>query len=601
MREYLILAAVGVLLIADLLWPGARMVLFVAAAAGALPLVLRGLVSVGQLRITIDTFNLFALGVSFATVDPRSAAFIVLMITSADLLDWRTTQRSQHAVQRLLALKPATAVRERGEKLETIPTDQVKEGDILVVETGASVPADGIVVSGTAFVNEALVTGESAPVQKTPGARVLVSTIAESGAIKVRATHVGKNSTIERMAQLIRGAAQNKSRSERLADRFAAIFLPVLLLLGAGVWWRTHDLRMTAALFLVACADDMALAIPLAMTAALGSAAKSGVVIKGGAVLDALAKAKTFVLDKTGTLTYGSFRLEQVHIDPAFSEERFWRLTGIASKFSEHPVSRTLLQEAYRHVKHIPDPDDVKVYRGRGISVRYGDDHIAAGSEKLLTELGLPMRPSIHAALERARTGGTAVLVLVNGNLAGTITVADIPRKEAAVSVRRLTAIGVRNIRIFTGDTEEAARRIARALGIRDVSAGMTPEDKLRALEKIASRPVVMVGDGINDAPALARADVGIAMGGAGTAIASEAADAVVLTDNLARLPEMVLLSRRTMSVIRGDIVIWALSNAVGFALVLTGVFGPALAAFYNFATDFFPLINSARLFRQRA
>jgi len=246
----------------------------------------------------------------------------------------------------------------------------------------------------------------------------------------------------------------------------------------------------------------------------------------------------------------------------------------------------------------IPDPDVVDVYKGSGLVVRSGPDTIAIGNADIVHNAGFRMRPSITKALELASADGTAVVVVVNGSLAGTVTIADAPRKEAVPSLRRLASIGIRNVMMFTGDNAAAAKRIGTALGIKKIRAEMKPEEKLRALEHLRERPVAMVGDGINDAPALARADVGIAMGRSGTAIASEAADVVVLTDNLERLPETILLARETLSVIQWDIVLWALSNTVGFWLALSGMIGPALAAFYNFATDFLPLLNSLRLFR---
>ena len=599
-REKLIIVLAAVALGVHYIEPRSDRFLLVAAVLGTLPLLWRAVRDLARPRITIDVFNMFALSVAFATRELFSAVFIILMFTSADLLDWRTTQRSKRAVERLLALKPQTADRERGHRIESIRADQVRTGDILVVAAGTAVPADGMIVSGEADVNEALVTGESKPIHKVPGSRVFISSIVQSGAIKVRATRVGKESTIERMAEMLRQASLNKSRPERIADRFASIFLPVVILLGGIVYILTHDLRMTAAIFLVACADDMAFAIPLATTASLGHAARHGVIIKGGAALDELARVRTLVLDKTGTLTYGTFLFKDASISPTFTPERFWHAVGVADKFSEHPVSRALLTEAYRHVKEIPDPDTVQVYKGAGLVATHGKDVIAVGNRDIAAKVDTKLGSEALEALDRAQTEGSGNVVIINRQYAGVVAIADIPRKEAASSLRRLAAIGITDIRIFTGDTEPEARRIAETLGITHVRAHMKPEDKLRELGRITSRPVAMVGDGINDAPALARADVGIAMGRNGTAIASEAADAVVLTDDLNRLPEMITLSRLTMRVIRSDIVIWALSNIAGFALVLTGVAGPSLAAFYNFATDFLPLINSSRLFRIR-
>ncbi len=611
-REYLLIVAVSAALAADLFAPAsaaAAAVLWVAALAGSLPTAWAAARSIVRRRITIDTFNIFALAVSFATREVRSAAFIVLMLTFARLLDWYTESRTKNAVEELLRLKPEHAFRvvggargEHGERVEKIGADGIREGDILLVEEGGRVPADGIVVFGEALVNEASVTGESVPVPKGEGDRVLSGTLAESGTIKLRATGVGKDSTLERMAALIREAQKNKSRSERLADRFAAIFFPVVLISGAAVYLLTKNILMTAALFLVACADDMAVAIPLAATASLGRAASRGVIVKGGEWLDAMGKVKTLVLDKTGTLTYGAFTFRDADIIEGVSAERFWTLTGAAEKFSEHPVGRAIFREAAARVTAggVPSPDEVKVHRGNGIWARIGSEEVAIGDEGMCADLGIVPDPRTLAKLgkKRAQFGGTTVLVAIGGKCAGLITVADVPREEAGDSIRELRAQGVRNVIMFTGDNEATARTVAEKLSMTSYVASMSPEDKMRRLEELLKDgPVAMVGDGINDSPALARADVGIAMGGGGAAVAVAAADLVILTDDLSRVPEMVALGRRTASVIRWDMIIWVLSNAAGFALVLTGIAGPALAAFYNFATDFLPLANSTRLF----
>ena len=602
-REYAIIAVASAALALEFFYPAARPFLLAAAAAGALPTAWGAARALGRFRIDIDVFNVFALGISFAVAELRSAAFIVLMLAFARLLDWHTESRATDAVHELLKLKPETAFREKGDTIEEVPAGTVRAKDVVVAEQGSRIPVDGTVLFGEAFVNEAPVTGESLPVQKSPGDAVLGGTLVESGMVKFRAERVGKDSTIERIAELMRQAAANKSRSEKLADRFAALFLPFVGLFGAGVYFITGDIIMTAAIFLVACADDMAVAIPLAATAALGQAARRGIIVKGGARLDALSRVTTLVLDKTGTLTYGALSVQHAKIEPGHREAEFWHLLGIAEKFSEHPAGKAVFREARARGNHTPDPDEVRSYKGSGITAKYAGREIAAGNEELCRELGIPVDEEVRKELaaEREEFGQTVLLVYFDKKFAGMVTVADVPRAEARESLAKLQRLGLTRIIMFTGDNEAVARRVAEALGLRQYRAAMKPEDKLRELEVLLKDgPVAMVGDGVNDAPALARADVDIAMGGGGAAVAVEAADVVILTDDLSRLPEAIELGRRTLSVIKGDIAIWALSNIAGFTLVLAGIAGPALAAFYNFATDFFPLLNSARLFRKR-
>ncbi|MDP3934827.1 MAG: HAD-IC family P-type ATPase, partial [Candidatus Giovannonibacteria bacterium] len=338
-------------------------------------------------------------------------------------------------------------------------------------------------------------------------------------------------------------------------------------------------------------------------TAAIGRAAKRGVIIKGGEHLESLSQIKTLVLDKTGTLTYGTIAVSGFSLESGFNESEFWKSAAIAEKFSEHPIGRAIFYEAIKHFPSPPDPSDVRVVKGSGIIAKAGADEIVVGDEKILEDAGIildrNLNEQIVAAAEKQKT---KAFVFVNKKLAGAIFLADTPRPEAKKSIAELKKIGVERVVMFTGDNAQVAKEISAELGISEFLASMSPEDKLRELEKLekTGAPVCMVGDGINDAPALSRADIGIAMGKAGTAVAVEAADVVILTDNLMRVPEMILLGRKTFSVIKTDIVIWLLSNIFGFTLVLTGVFGPALAAFYNFATDFFPLINSARLFKEK-
>ncbi|HCC83217.1 TPA: cadmium-translocating P-type ATPase [Candidatus Uhrbacteria bacterium] len=593
-RDYIILGLIVATFCVDLIfhWP---LTLFIIAGLAVIPTFWNTAKAARHGKITIDTFNTFAVIVSFATGEAYSAIFIALMLTCARLLDWYTESRTHHAIEELLRLKPTTAVLVQGDVITEVDATTIKSGDVVLVKSGARLPVDGIVIDGYAHVNESLVTGESEPIEKNIGDRVVSASLVDIGTLHVRATQVGKDSTLERMATLMHTASLHKSTTEKLADRFAAIFLPLVGLLGALTYAINHDLRMTAALFLIACADDMAVAIPLAMTASLGAAAKRGVIIKGGQTLDALSRMKTLVLDKTGTLTFGNLSIRAVHLAPSVDETHFWTVLASTEKYSEHPAGRTAYQEGLRRLGTVADPTDFKLYKGKGVVAQVQGEEIIAGTEMLFNELGLPVPTIPDDAL------GSVFWVASNGQLLGSVEVADIPRPEAAASLHHLRELGITRIVMLTGDNERVAKNVANLLGITEYHSRMTPEGKLLALEELLKDgPVGMVGDGINDAPALARADIGIAMGGGGAAVSVEAADVVIMTDNLARLPQMILLGRSTLGVVKGDIAIWVVSNLVGFILVFTGLVGPALAAFYNFATDFFPLFNSSRLFKSR-
>jgi Cd2+/Zn2+-exporting ATPase len=554
-------------------------------------------------KIGIDTFNAFALGASFLLGSSNATAFIVLMLSSARLLDWYTESRATRAMEEILKLKPLKASIEREDVIAEIEVDKLAVGDIMVIKNGARIPADGVVVMGEAKINEASISGESKLVRKHVGSEVLSGTLNESGVIKVRATRVGADSTLERVASLISDASDHKSHAEKIGDRFAQIFLPIVLLLGVGTYFFTHNMTMVVALFLVACADDVAVSIPLAMTAAIGRAAKRGVIIKGGEWLEVLGKVDTLVVDKTGTLTYGELKVANTIIEEGFSADTFWSLVGSAEKYSGHPIAKAVLTQAIVEVGEVKDPAGFKEYKGSGIVAGGSGEKVAIGDESLFTELGIDVGDRAKGLLdtERNKFNATSFLVYINKVFAGVISVSDTAKPEAKESIKILQGLGLKRIIMFTGDDVHTAGLVASSIGITEVRAGMKPEDKLRELEVLTKEGVVaMVGDGVNDAPALARAHVGIAMGSAGSAVAVEAADIIILTDDLSRIPEMVELSRRTMRVIQGDMIIWVVTNVVGFMFVFTSLIGPALAAFYNFITDFLPLMNSARLFRKK-
>lgn len=603
-REYGLIGALAIFLGLSYVWHQTLPVLVAVAVLGAMPTLWAALKDLWKKKISLEVFNSFAMAASFFAAEIRSAAFIVLMLSFARILEEYTASKSHQAVSELLKLKPHTALREVNGKLEEVPASEIVKGDILVVKNGQRVPIDGVIIFGSAQINESSLTGESALAEKNLGDRVFSTTLNELGVVKIKATAVGADSTIERMVRLIEQASANKSHTQKLADRFAGIFFPIVLVGGIVLYLVTRNLQMVIALFLVACADDIAVAIPLAMTASLGRAARSGVIIKGGQWLDVLGKLKTLVLDKTGTLTYGSLAVSEIKFQEGFKPDEVWQMIGAAEKFSEQPMGRALYREALKQADALPDPKDFTAHKGYGITAKVLNHQVAIGRPEVAEVLGLKLPAAAREISEQFMQthNQTAILVFIDGRFAAAARVADVPRPEAKASLNRLRELGLPNLVMLTGDNQAVAKEVSAEMGITEFKSGLKPEDKLRILEELVKTksPLAMVGDGINDAPALARADVGIAMGEGGTAVAVEAADVVILTDNLDRLPDMVELGRKTSQVIWLDIAIWFVTNALGVALVLTGLLGPAMAAFYNFLTDFLPLINSVRLFRRK-
>lgn len=599
--DVLSIILLGMAFLADFFWPQFKITLLIFGIIAVLPNLREALRGARKRRMTIDALNMVAVLLSAIIQEWHSVAFIALMLVSARMLEARTASKSEKAVEELMKLKPTTAWKEMDGEVKEIPIENVSVGDVLVLKTGSRVPVDGRIRSGEVALNEAPVTGESTPKDHVAGDRVMSGTLVESGAATFVAERVGKETTVERLAALVKSASEHKSRSERLADRFASIFLPVIFVGGVVTYLVTRDLTMVIALLLVSCADDIAVAIPLAMVASIGRAAKRGVLIKGGEWMEALSRVDTVVLDKTGTLTYGALSVRSFTIREGMKHEDFWRLVASAEKFSEHPVGRAVYRFADAKAGGaIPDPDEFLIEKGIGLSAVSEKRRIVIGNETLFKERKIPIPDKLLRAvsLQDGNAPRTHIFVAVDGIPSAVIGVADTPRPEAAQSIRSLRDAGVERINMLTGDRKEVADAVAGMLGITEYEAEVLPERKLQIIEELSrERTVAMVGDGINDAAALARADVGIAMGASGMAATVETADVVILTDNLARVPEMVRLGKRTMSVIRGDIWIWFATNAIGMAFVFLGVFGPSLAALYNFLTDFVPLINSSRLF----
>ena len=574
-------------------WGMNGIVLGVVAIITSVPTLKEGYEGILKRKITLDLFNSVALLASVALSEFPSAAFIALMLASARELEAVTRKKARGAVEELVRLRPKHVWVERLGKLQEVDPATVSHTDIVVVREGEQIPVDGEVIEGEAIVNEAPVTGESIPILKKLGDTVLSSSVSESGTLKLRPVRVGADTTFERIIHLIEEAEHTKAPAQRLADRFATWFFPAVLVLVAVAFLITKDVRVAIALLVVVCADDIAVSIPLAFFAAIGQAARQGVIVNGGEPLGRLGKATVVLFDKTGTLTYGHPRVETIVLAQGVVEYDFWHLVGSGEKYSKHPLAKAMLDAvAARHI--VPkDPEHFEAVRGKGVRALVDGRAFLSGSHAFLQEEGV-------SGLPEATDGGEMVTFFAcDGTFLGTLTVSDLPRKEAAEAIGELRTLGMR-VAMVTGDNAAVAGRIADALGIDDVRAGLLPEDKVRIVREFreAGQIVAMIGDGINDAPALAAADIGIAMGGAGTAVAIETAQIVVMHDDLRRLAHVIRLSRRTRRVVIGNFGIWGITNAVGILGVFLRVLSPALAALYNFLTDFLPLANSLQLFR---
>lgn len=572
-------------------------IIFFVSIIGSIPIISVSLKFIYRRKITIEVFNLFALLVAFFLASPLAAIWIELMLTFASYLEWKTKERASGAIKELLSLAPDFAHKEINNTYIDIKRSEIVVGDILLVKAGEKIPTDGTIIFGECTVDESSFTGESVPVEKSLNNEVYEATTINKGVIKVKVTKVGSDTVLGRMVVLMRSALSNKSTIHKFADRFAEFFLPFSAIVAIVIYLLTHNPIMVASFLLVVCADDVAVAIPLAIEASLGKAAKRGVIIKGGINLEKLSKIKTVIFDKTGTLTYGKFSVDFVNLKNDSQSEQFWRCVAIAEKFSEHPIGKEIYKHAINIIGEVDNPDKVEVLTGVGIKVKKGDSVIVIGNKVAMNISNVEI---VEKTNNLNTSGKTILYVSLNDTYIGTIYVSDTVKIEAKDVVAELHKNGIHTV-ILTGDQKDIANDIGNKIGIKEIRSGLFPEEKLNAIAEFSKHGgVVMVGDGVNDAPALAKSDVGIAMGKLGAAVSVEAADIIIQTDNLSRIPEVIELAKQTRTVIRNNIIIWLFSNIIGTILVITNIFGITLAAFYNFISDFFPLINSARLFRNK-
>ncbi len=556
-------------------------------------------VVLAALRRQVTAHTLMTVGVLAALVvgEWATAGVVVFFMRVGDYIESFTAARARRAVKDLTAMAPQTARVERDGAEVEVPVGQVAAGEVVVVRPGEQIPVDGEVVAGQATVDQAAITGESMPVEAGPGARVYAATLARLGSLRVRATHVGRDTTFGRVIRLVEEAEAHRAPVQRFADRFTAYYLPVVAGLAALTYLLRRDPLATTAVLVVACSCAIALATPIAMLASIGAGARRGLLIKGGRYLEALARADVLLLDKTGTLTLGRPRLTDIVALNGLSESELLTLAASAERYSEHPLAEAVRAAAAARGLGLSEPRDFEAAPGWGVRARVDGRSVEVGSRRMLGDLaGADGQP---AALEAQ--GKTVLYVACDGRLAGWLAAADTLRPEVPAALEAVRALGVREIVLLTGDNERVAAALAGRLGVQ-YRAGLLPEDKIAVVRayQAQGRVVVMVGDGVNDAPALAQADVGLAMGAAGADVALEAAHIALLRDDWRLVPEVLAIARRTMRVVRMNLVFTAVYNVAGLALAAFGLLPPVLAAAAQSLPDIGLLANSSRLLRQR-
>ena len=557
--------------------------------------------------IKADVLVSIALIASVAIGEIFAAGEVAFIMQLGGLLEELTVARARAGIERLVRLTPRTARRltEAGE--EIISADAVRKGDRLRVLPGETIPVDGFILTGQTSINQAVMTGESLPVDKGPGDEVSSGTVNQFGSFDMEAVRVGEDSSIQRYIRLVQSADAGKAKIVGLADRWATWIVVIALSAALLTWLITGEIIRAVTILVVFCPCALVLATPTAIMAAIGNATRHGFLVREGDALERLASVTQVTFDKTGTLTQGTPAVTAVcSLDPARTWQEVYRLAAGAEARSEHPLGRAVA--ACWREEHpgepFPGSEAFQMLPGRGVQARVDGREVLAGSPALLAERGIPQPPELAArAAPWLEQGCTLICLAADGAAAGFLALADQVRLQAAETIRGVKAAGVTPV-LLTGDHENAARTIARTLDIPVYQAGCRPEDKLAWIDRSqqAGNPVCMVGDGINDAPALKKALVGIAMGGVGSDIAVDAADIALVNDDLQELPHLLRLSRRMMTTIKYNLTFSMALNFAAILLAITGILNPVVGALVHNAGSVLVIVNSARLlgFRQR-
>lgn len=545
--------------------------------------------------MTLGTLGALAIG------QFESAALIVFFMRVGEILEEFTSNQSRAAIRELVRLAPKTArVLREGQERE-VEIAEIRAGEIVVVRPGERIPVDGKIVAGRASVDQSAITGESLPVERSVGDSVFAATINQRGMLQVETARVGTDTTFGRVVRLVEEAEGAKAPVQRIADRFSAFFIPAVLGIGALTLLLSRNVTATVAVLVVACACGIALATPIAVVASVGSAARRGILIKGGLYLEALAQVDTLLVDKTGTLTLGEPQVTEVVPLNGRTPQQVMQLAASVEHYSEHPLASAILRAAQQDGLAVTEPERFDVIVGKGVTARFDGTEYALGNSRLLEERGIQMTQEVMERLVALEAEGKTVLLLADEKqLLGLVAVADVVRPEVPQAMKELRALGIRNIVLLTGDNARVAKALANQLSI-EFKAGLLPEDKIAEVKRLQSlgHRVAMVGDGINDAPALAQADVGIAMGRAGSDIAIEAADVALMRDDWSQVPHAIRIARRAFRTIKQNLALSVAYNVVGMTLAAFGILNPVLAAAAQSLPDLLILGNSSRLLRQ--
>lgn len=559
---------------------------------------LHGLITAFDIKA--DVLVSIALVASVIIGEDFAAGEVAFIMQLGALLEELTVARARAGIEKLVKLTPRTARVLHDGQADILPAEQVRVGDLVRVLPGETIPVDGVIVSGQTSVNQAIMTGESMPVDKSAGDSVASGTVNQFGSIDLRAGKVGEDSSIQRMIRLVQTADAGKAKIVGLADRWATWIVVIALSAAVLTWLFTGQIIRAVTILVVFCPCALVLATPTAIMAAIGNATHHGFLVREGDALERLALVRRVAFDKTGTLTLGAPRVAAVHtLCPELDEAALFTLVAAAEQLSEHPLGKAIVTSWRENgAGLLPAADQFQMLPGRGVQAVVEGRTILAGNRAMLAEQGIPLpQAAARAADASLEEGCTVIYIACDNRAVGLLALSDTVRPEAHAALAEVQALGVEPV-LLTGDNEKAARHLARQLGINSWHAGCLPQDKLRYMDDSLAegQPVAMIGDGINDAPALKRAQVGIAMGGIGSDIAVEAADIALINDDLRELPHLVALSRRMMFVIRCNLTFSMALNFLAITLAITGLLNPVVGALVHNAGSVFVILHSAFL-----
>ena len=520
-----------------------------------------------------------------------------IMALGALLEDW-TVERAKKGLRNLINLTPQTGRRISDGTEEVIPVDEIKIGDTLRILPGESVPVDGEIIKGTSSLDQSVMTGESLPIDKEVGDEVFCGTMNLYGAIDIKATSLGENSSLQKLIDLVKAADEKQAPTQRIADKWATWLVPVALAIAIVAWIVTGNIERGVTVLVVFCPCALILATPTAIMAAIGQATKYGVLIKSGEALETLGALNTLVFDKTGTLTYGNLEVSDViSLRDDLSGGDLLKIVASCEKLSEHPLAKAIVKNAKEANIDVEEPKDFKMYPGKGVTCTNSYGNVYAGNAKFLLEYNIDV--DVDSQLDKLKHEGKAsIIVALNGEVVGLVGLSDVIREDSKEMIERLDELGCESI-LLTGDNSQTADYFAGQVGISKVFGNLLPEEKLSWIEKLKSegKKVCMIGDGVNDAPALKTADVSVAMGSVGSDVAIEAADIALLGDDIGKIPYLKKLSNSTLFTIKANIAMSMAINAAAIICSVLGLLNPVTGAIVHNAGSCLVVLNAALLY----